>query len=118
MLNKNNYLGKHLLVEFWECNVPDDSAFWEKMLWNAAKAANSTPLKVAIQKFEPHGITGMIILAESHISAHTWPEKKYIAIDIFTCGAHTNPQAAMEYLKKELSPKRVESQFINRGKEE
>ncbi|MBD3273345.1 adenosylmethionine decarboxylase [Candidatus Dependentiae bacterium] len=112
-----NYLGKHLLLEFWDCKTLDNSKEWEKILWQAAIEAKSTPLKIAVQKFEPQGITGMVILAESHISVHTWPEKKYVAIDVFTCGQHTQPKTAMKYLAKKLSPKKIDSQFINRGKE-
>ncbi len=114
---KHNPLGRHLLIEFWGCKAPESMKKWEEILWQAAKAAKSAPLKISMQKFEPQGITGVVILEESHIAIHTWPEKEYVAIDIFTCGEHTDPQAGMEYLAKELSPKKIDSQFVVRGKE-
>lgn len=113
----HNPLGRHLLIEFWGSKTPENIEEWKKLLWEAAKASNSAPLQVAFHKFEPQGITGVVILEESHIAIHTWPEKEYIAIDIFTCGEHTDPKAGMEYLAKELSPTKIDSQFVVRGKE-
>jgi S-adenosylmethionine decarboxylase len=113
----HNPLGRHLLVEFWGAKTIEDLNQWENILWNAAKAAKSNPLKKGVHKFEPQGVTGFVILEESHISFHTWPEKEYIAIDIYTCGQHTDPLAGMESLAKELSPKRIVSQLIMRGEE-
>ena len=113
----HNPLGRHLLVEFWGAKTIESLDQWEKILWQAAKAAKSNPLKVALHKFQPQGVTGAIILEESHITFHTWPEKRYIVLDIFTCGEHTDPQAGMDYLAKKLSPERIVSKLIIRGKE-
>ena len=82
----------------------------------AAKKANSVPLKVAVHKFLPQGITGMVLLAESHISIHTWPELNYMAIDIFTCGEKSLPYNALSYLKEKIVPQKIEIQEIRRGK--
>ncbi len=116
MSNNFKYAGTHLLIEFWDNVVPEDPAKLSNVLHQAALHANSEPLKVAVHKFEPRGITAVIILAESHISVHYWPEIKYTSIDIFTCGDHSMPHKALEYLKKEFSPQRVEVQEIGRGK--
>lgn len=111
-------LGRHLLIEFWGAKTIEDIDVWEDILWNAAKATKSNPLKKGFYKFEPQGVTGFVILEESHISFHTWPENEYIAIDIYTCGEHTDPQAGMEYLAEKLSPRKIVSQLIMRGKKE
>ncbi|MCM8763642.1 MAG: adenosylmethionine decarboxylase, partial [Candidatus Omnitrophica bacterium] len=87
----------------------------KKILWEAAKVANNTPLKVTVHKFPRQGITGVVILAESHIAIHTWPEHGYLAIDIFTCGKNTRPYAALDYLKKVFSPKEMKIKLIKRG---
>ena len=88
----------------------------EKILYGAAKAANNTPLQVTVYKFPVQGITGVILLAESHIAIHTWPEHEYMAVDIFTCGKETKPIRALEYLKEVFQPKQVKIRHIRRGK--
>lgn len=106
----------HLIVDFISPgNFIDDPDEIEKVLFEAAKAANNTPLKTAIYKFPVQGVTGVILLAESHISIHTWPEFDYISIDIFTCGRKTKPRNALEYLKDKFSPREVKVREIKRG---
>lgn len=109
------YAGIHLLAEFWQTKNINNSKKIEQILIGAAKAAKATPLKISIYKFKPQGLTGVILLSESHISLHTWPEINYIAIDIFTCGKK-NPKKALDYLKKVFNPKRVEIKEIKRGR--
>lgn len=107
----------HLIVDFIAPrNVIEDPSEIEKILFEAAKVANNTPLKTAIHKFPLQGITGVILLAESHISIHTWPEHDYISIDIFTCGKKTKPYNALEYLKERFAPRSVKVKEIKRGK--
>lgn len=115
-VDTSTYAGSHMLIDFWDAAVTEDPKELETILVKAAKFANSEPKKVAIEKFEPQGITAVIVLAESHISIHTWPELKYVALDIFTRGAHTSPNKALEYLKEVFTPERVETSHINRGK--
>jgi len=106
----------HLIVDFIAPrNFIDDPDEIEKVLFEAAKAANNTPLKTAIYKFPVQGVTGVILLAESHISIHTWPEFDYVSIDIFTCGKKTKPRNALEYLKDKFSPREVKVREIKRG---
>ncbi len=106
----------HLIADF-ECpKFIDDEEEIERILYEAAKAANNTPLKTSVHQFPMQGVTGVILLAESHISIHTWPEHNYLAIDIFTCGRQTKPQAALEYFKSVFMPTRVKTQLIERGR--
>jgi S-adenosylmethionine decarboxylase len=112
---KKKYAGIHLIADFWDGKAIESEKELEILLENTVKAANATSLRNVVYKFEPQGITGVILLAESHISIHTWPELKYAAIDIFTCGDKTRPDKALEFLKKELQPKKVIIKKIKRG---
>ncbi len=113
---KQKYAGIHLIAEFWNGKIIDDSKKIEGILIGAAKEAKCTPLKAVVHKFLPQGITGVVLLSESHIALHSWPEINYLAIDIFTCGDKMMPYQAFKYLKKEFQPKRVEIKEIKRGK--
>lgn len=111
----DNCAGIHLIAEFWDGKVIEDKKELENILVQAAKEANSTVLEVKIHKFAPQGIAGVVLLAESHISFHSWPERGYAAIDIFTCGRKTNPSKALEYLKTKFQPKKVNAKEFKRG---
>lgn len=113
--NKKYYAGIHLLAEFWGGKIIEDSRKIEKILILAAKKSGNTPLKVTIHKFSPQGITGVVLLAESHIALHLWSEFNYLAIDIFTCGDKAKPYKALEYLRKKFKPKKVKIYKIKRG---
>jgi len=113
---KQKYAGIHLIAEFWGGKIIENSKKIEKILIEATKKAGNTPLKVVIHKFNPQGITGVVLLAESHIALHGWPEFNYLAIDIFTCGEKAMPYKALDYFKKIFQPKRVEIRKIKRGK--
>ncbi|MBU0636768.1 adenosylmethionine decarboxylase, partial [Patescibacteria group bacterium] len=110
------YLGVHLIIEFWKGKIIEEPKKIKQLLISAAKKAGSTPLKFVVHKFTPQGVTGVLLLAESHIAFHFWPEFNYMAIDIFTCGDKTMPQRALEYLKEELQPKKNKIITIIRGK--
>jgi S-adenosylmethionine decarboxylase len=113
--NKPKPAGIHLIVEFWGGKVIESAREIKKILITAAKKSKNVPLSVKIHKFSPKGITGFILLAESHISIHTWPEIKYIAIDIFSCGKKSQPYKGLEYLKNIFRPKKVKVEEIKRG---
>ena len=113
--NKSKHTGIQLVAEFWNGKDIEDVKEFKKILVKAAKKANSTPLKVSIHKFSPQGITGVVLLAESHIAIHSWPEHNYVAIDIFACGEETDPDKALDYLKEKFQPQRVKSKKIKRG---
>ena len=108
-------IGIHLIVEFWGGKKIEDPKKFEEILVGAAKAARATVLKVNTHKFLPHGVTGVVLLSESHITFHTWPEFEYLALDIFTCGKKCNPYKALEYFKEKIKPKNVQVMEIKRG---
>jgi S-adenosylmethionine decarboxylase len=113
--SKTKYAGIHLLIEFWGAKIIEDAKKISAILVKTAKVSRNTPLGVKIHKFSPHGITGFILLAESHISIHTWPEKKYVAVDIFSCGINSQPYKGLDYLKEEFQPEKVKVREIKRG---
>ncbi len=110
------YVGVHVIAEFWECRIEEDVFNFEAAITEAARKANCELLKYDAHRFSPMGYTAFAILGESHISIHTWPEKQYCALDIFTCGKHTSPHEAITYLKEQLKPERFEINTIYRGK--
>ena len=95
---------KHFLLELYRCDFEklNDESFLRCTLNNAARFANATILNLISNKFEPQGVTAIALLAESHISIHTWPESNYSAVDIFTCGKNMNPEVASKYLIEAL----------------
>jgi S-adenosylmethionine decarboxylase len=108
-------LGIHLIADFWFSKEIKKPKELKKILIEAAKKTGNIPLKFSYHKFNPHGLTGFLLLAESHIAFHSWPEFNYLAIDIFSCGKNTKPKKALNYLKKILKPKKVEVLIIKRG---
>ncbi len=106
----------HVIADFESPRVIEDPAQIKRILWTAAQEANSTPLKSSVHKFPVQGVTGIVLLAESHISIHSWPEHNYLALDIFTCGRKTKPYKALRYLKDVFKPRRVKVLRIYRGK--
>ena len=101
-------VGKHCILELYECDPSrlDDEAFLRTSITTAAKSAGATLLNLITHHFEPQGVTGLALLAESHISIHTWPESGYAAVDVFTCGDHTMPEQACTVLSEALQSKR------------
>ncbi len=97
-------VGKHCILELYNCDCArlDDEAFLRDTITTAAKRAGATLLNLITHRFEPQGVTGLALLAESHISIHTWPESGYAAVDVFTCGDHTMPERACQVLWEEL----------------
>ena len=112
---ERKYAGTHLLVDFWYGKNIEDEKELKEVLIKAAEKASSTVLKVNTYKFKPQGITGVVLLSESHIAIHTWPEIKYIAIDIFTCGEKSMPKKALKYFEKKFLPKKITVKEIKRG---
>ena len=97
-------VGKHCILELYDCDSSklNDESFLRATITDAAKRAGATLLNLITHRFEPQGVTGLALLAESHISIHTWPEAGYAAVDVFTCGDHTMPERACEVLCDEL----------------
>ena len=111
------YQSKHLLLELYRCNREkiNDESFLRCILNRAAKLANATVLNLISNKFEPQGVTAIALLAESHISIHTWPESNYSAIDIFTCGQNMLPELASQYLIEALRAEEHSLRVIERN---
>ena len=109
-------VGKHCILELYECDKAklNDEAFLRTSITSAAKGAGATLLNLITHRFEPQGVTGLALLAESHISIHTWPENGYAAVDVFTCGDHTMPERACEILCKELVAQRFSLKSFQR----
>lgn len=106
--------GVHILLDFWGAKNINSVKFVRKALIDAIKASKFTLLKVDLHKFSPQGVSGVAIIAESHISIHTWPEYEFAAIDIFSCG-DKDPKPAVKSLKKSFTPKKVIINEIKRG---
>tara|TARA_Y100001978_G_scaffold79474_1_gene71228 strand:+ start:40 stop:468 length:429 start_codon:yes stop_codon:yes gene_type:complete len=102
--NLCNFQGNHLLLELYGCNREklDDELYLRCQLNSAAKLAKASVLNIVSNKFEPYGVTAIALLAESHLSIHTWPESQYSAIDIFTCGRNMKPKLASQFLIESL----------------
>ena len=100
--------GKHCILELYECDQYklNDEAFIRTTITTAAKEAGANLLNLVTHRFDPQGITGLALLAESHISIHTWPENFYAAVDVFTCGNHTMPEKACKVLCNEFASRR------------
>ena len=81
----------------------------------AAKEANAEILKVAFHRFKPQGVSGVVVIAESHLSIHTWPESGYAALDFYTCGDHTDPWRACEFAAKKLGARSMLTTEVKRG---
>lgn len=111
------YDGQHLIADLHSCAAAlDDVARIERALRAAVVAGGATIIDLRLHHFGPgQGVTGVALLAESHISIHTWPEHDYAALDFFLCGARHDLDAALTAVVAELSPNRVERQTIKRG---
>ena len=102
--NSSESIGRHCILELYECDHVrlNDEAFVRTTITSSAKVAGATLMNLVTHSFKPQGVTGLALLAESHISIHTWPEIGYAAIDVFTCGDHTMPEKACELLSKDF----------------
>ncbi|VBB05679.1 s-adenosylmethionine decarboxylase [Lucifera butyrica] len=113
-----NALGRHILAEFYGCNanILNDVEKVETVMVNAALEAGAEVREVAFHKFSPQGVSGVVVISESHLAIHTWPELRYAAIDVFTCGDRVNPWDACHYLVESLQATEVDSTEVQRGK--
>jgi len=104
-------------VELRDCNpkIIKDLAKVKNALVSAAKEAKATIVDISFHEFNPFGISGMVIIAESHLSIHTWPEYSYAAVDIFTCGDLIKPEVAASFLIKEFESKKPSIVELKRG---
>jgi len=112
-----NALGRHLLLELKDCNeeVLNDLDFLKRCLHDAAEQIGATVVNECFYEFSPHGISGVLVIAESHLCIHTWPEHGYAAVDIFTCGDSVKPERAVNPLVEKLESKNHSSIELKRG---
>jgi len=110
-------LGRHVLAEYFDCDkeLLNDPQKLEQFMQEAAKKANATVISSSFRTFEPFGVSGVVIVAESHLAIHTWPEYGFAAVDFFTCGDTSNPWKAHEFLKSVLKPSHTEEKEVLRG---
>ncbi len=111
-----NTQSQHLLIELFDCPSSrlQDKECIENLLIAAATAAKVTIVQSVFHEFSPQGVTGVVIIEESHLSIHTWPEYGYASVDFYTCGEGL-PEQALDVIKKGLSAERVEVIMVDRG---
>jgi len=108
------FAGTHLIVELAEAEGLDDPERIRQAFLDAIEASGATLLHIHLHRFTPQGVSGVAVLAESHISVHTWPESRYGAFDVFMCG-DADPRKAVDVLKAAFNARRVEVTEILRG---
>lgn len=110
-------LGEHYIIELHGCpeGVLDNQPLIRDTLLKAAELAGATVVNDCFHKFSPQGVSGVVVIAESHLSIHTWPERGYAALDFFTCKLSMPVDAAFECLRSELRPEQMQVQKIERG---
>jgi S-adenosylmethionine decarboxylase len=110
-------LGRHMLLELFDCD-PDainSLDIVKTSMVEAAKLAQATIVDVIFHEFNPFGISGVVVIAESHLAIHTWPEYRYAAVDVFSCGETLQPQVAVEHLVEQLGAARTSVVELQRG---
>jgi len=113
--NGVKYVSTHIIADFFGGKHIKNPTMLKKLLYRAAREGNNKPLKFMSHVFSPQGITGVALLAESHITVHTWPELSYIAVDIFACGKKSKPGNALKFLQEALRPADTRVRRVRRG---
>lgn len=110
-------LGRHCLIELYgvSADLLNDLEFTRTAITEASRLAGSTLLREVLHQFNPHGVTALGLLAESHIAIHTWPEYGFAAVDVFLCGDRVTPKAACDYLTSVYKPTFYTFQELQRG---
>lgn len=112
-----NSLGRHVLAEIYGCSedILNDIQSVEKIMVKAALAAGAEIREVAFHKFSPQGVSGVVVISESHLAIHTWPELGYAAVDVFTCGETVDPWVSCNYIKEHFWAQRMDAKEVKRG---
>lgn len=110
-------MGRHVIAELWECNIDtlNDMKLIEHIFVDAALKAGAEIREVAFHKFAPHGVSGVVIISESHLTVHSFPEHGYASIDVYTCGDKIDPNIVAEKIASSLEAKTYEKIEISRG---
>ncbi len=108
---------RHCIMELWECNnqILDNKDMVEELMVEAALESGAEVREVAFHKFAPQGVSGVVVISESHLAIHTFPEHGYASIDVFTCGERIDPQVAAKLIAKKLNSKRFYEINLERG---
>jgi S-adenosylmethionine decarboxylase proenzyme len=112
-------LGIHLLADLYECDssvLNDVSAIRHHMI-EAAKRCGATIVSECFHQFSPQGASGVVVIAESHMAIHTWPEHRFAAVELFTCGERLNPEDAFAYLREVFKCERHTTTKLQRGRQ-
>ncbi|NLW16626.1 MAG: S-adenosylmethionine decarboxylase proenzyme [Firmicutes bacterium] len=112
-----NPLGRHILAEIYGCpaDILNDVQLVEKIMVNAALEAGAEIREVVFHKFSPQGVSGVVVISESHLAIHSWPELGYAAVDVFTCGDRVNPWDACNYITKHFQAQNMTATEVERG---
>jgi S-adenosylmethionine decarboxylase len=110
-------LGRHLIVEYCDCDraVLNDRSLLERHMNEAVRKSGATIVQSIFHNYNPCGVSGAVIIAESHFSIHSWPEYGYAAVDFFTCGQSVNPHIAADYMKEVLGASDCHVKNLDRG---
>jgi S-adenosylmethionine decarboxylase len=110
-------LGRQILVEFYNCDreVLNNEALIREILIEGVRRSRATVITDTFHSFSPHGVSGVVVIAESHVAIHTWPEHGYAAVDIFTCGETIDPWVIQRYLEERFRARNVSSMELKRG---
>lgn len=112
--------GRHIALDVWgvDFSVLDDVDFLKQIMIDAAVISRAEVLSFTYKKFEPNGCTVLILVSESHLSIHTYPEEGFAAIDCYTCGMKVDPQIAINYIIEQLKPLKMYTKTLIRGSNE
>jgi S-adenosylmethionine decarboxylase len=110
-------LGRHVLAEIYGCteDILNDIEKVEKIMVRAALVAGAEIREVAFHKFSPQGVSGVVVISESHLAIHTWPELDYAAVDVFTCGDTVDPWVSCNHIKESFNAQRMDAKELKRG---
>ncbi len=114
---KPAYLGEHFIIELYDCShtILNDLDKVKAIMLHSAELANATVVQTYFHQFSPFGLSGTIVIEESHFNIHTWPEHNFVAIDLFTCGTSITPLPAKDYLVEAFGAGSHDYSAIKRG---
>ena len=116
LTKKNHVLGWHWLVDFYQCShLPTEPSVLEAILITAAELAGATVVQSCFHQFSPHGLSGVVVIAESHLAAHTWPEHQAMCIDLFSCSDRIQVQVAIDFIAEKIRPGKIDRRTTTRG---
>jgi len=110
-------MGRHVISELWECDreLLNDQEAVERIMVNAALESGAEVREVVFHKFTPLGVSGVVVISESHLTIHSFPEHGYASVDVYTCGDRIDPKSASDYISCGLRAGKVESVMFDRG---